>query len=59
VIVLHPPRGSYRWDCGRTYEHMVPALTLDHIMTPDEASAWPAHIAPARETDLFGPSRPA
>lgn len=54
VIVLHPPRGDYGWTCGRTYEHMVPALTLDHIMTPDQAGAWCARIAPARETDLFG-----
>ena len=35
---------------GRTYEHMVPALTLDHIMTPDEAGTWRARIAPARQT---------
>jgi hypothetical protein len=54
VIVLYPPRGNYRWVSGRTYEHMVPALTLDHIMTPDEASAWRARSTPARETDLFG-----
>lgn len=54
VIVLHPTRGNYRWVSGRTYEHMVPALTLDHIMTPDEASPWRARITPARETDLFG-----
>ncbi len=52
--MLHPPRGSYRWACGRTYEHMVPALTLDHIMTPHEASTWRARITPARETDLLG-----
>ena len=54
VIVLHPPRGSYRWASGRTYEHMVPALTLDHIMSPEEADAWRPRIAPARETDHFG-----
>jgi hypothetical protein len=57
VIVLHPPLGSYGWACGRTYEHMVPALTLDHIMTPEEAEAWRARIAPARQTDLFGINR--
>ena len=54
VIVLHPPRGTYRWVGGRTYEQMIPALTLDHIMTPEEAEAWRARIAPASETDLFG-----
>lgn len=54
VIVLHPPLGDYGWTCGRTYENMVPALKLDHIMTPDQAGAWRARIAPARETDLFG-----
>jgi hypothetical protein len=59
VIVLHPPRGDYGWTCGRTYEHMVPALTLDHIMTPDQADTWRARIAPARETDLFGTANQA
>lgn len=54
VIALHPPLGDYGWTCGRTYEHMVPALTLDHIMTPEQASAWRARITPARETDLLG-----
>jgi hypothetical protein len=57
VIVIHPPLGNYRWGCGRVYEHMVPALSLDHIMTPDEADTWRAPIAPARETDLFGANR--
>jgi len=59
VIVLHPPRGNYSWTCGRTYKHMVPDFTLDHIMTPDEAQAWRARIAPARETDLLGTANPA
>ncbi len=27
VIVLHPPRGNYGWAGGRTYEHLIPALT--------------------------------
>ena len=54
VIVLHPPRGDFGWACGRTFEHMAPALALDHVMTPDLAGAWRARIAPARETDLFG-----
>ena len=54
VIALHPPRGNYGWTGGRTYEYMVPALTLDHVMTPGQAAPWRARIAPARETDLFG-----
>jgi hypothetical protein len=57
VIVLHPPRGRYRWAGGRTYQHMVPALALDAVMTPDEVRAWRARIQPARETDLFGTAR--
>jgi hypothetical protein len=52
------PRGDYRWACGRTYEHMIPSLTLDHVMSADEVSAWRAHIAPARETDLCGTASP-
>ena len=54
VIVLHPPRGNYGWSGGRTYEHMVPALTLDYVMAPDQAALWRARVAPARETDVFG-----
>jgi len=55
VIVLHPPLGNYGWTGGRTYEHMAPTLTLDHILTADEADAWRARIAPANETDIFAP----
>ncbi len=54
VLVLHPPLGEFGWTTGRTYEHMVPTLTLDRIMRPDETRAWRSRIAPARETDLFG-----
>jgi hypothetical protein len=36
-------------------EHMVPTLTLDQIMTTDEADAWRAQIVPAHETDIFAP----
>jgi hypothetical protein len=54
VIVLHPPRRAYGWTCGRTYEHMVPDLTLDQMMSPHDTSTWYTRIAPARETDLFG-----
>jgi hypothetical protein len=55
VVALHPPRGNYGWINGRTYEHMVPTLTLDGIITADEADAWRTRIAPARENDLFAP----
>lgn len=54
VIVLYPPQGNYGWHGGRTYEDMIPTLTLDQIMDQAEADTWRAHIAPARETDLFG-----
>lgn len=59
VIVLHPPLGNYFWDLGRVYEHMIPALCLDHIMTSDEADSWRARVAPARETDLFAGNKRA
>lgn len=57
VIVLRPPRDNYGWAGGRTCEHMVPALTLDHVMTPGQAAPWRARITPARETGLFGRTR--
>ena len=55
VIVLHPPRGNMMWVSGRTYNQMVPELTLDQILSQEETAAWHARVAPARETDLFGP----
>jgi hypothetical protein len=54
LVVLHPPRGNYMWMSGRVYEAMVPTLTLDHILDPDEAHTWHRRATPARETDLFG-----
>ena len=54
VIVRHPTRGYFGWATGRTYEHMIPTLTLGHVMTPDQAAGWRARVAAARETDLFG-----
>jgi hypothetical protein len=54
VIVLHPPRGDYRWLNGRTYVNMVPSMTLDIVMNADEAAAWRARIVPGRQDDLFG-----
>jgi hypothetical protein len=54
LIVTHPARGPFAWASGRTYEHMAPELTLDHIMSPEEAATWHSRAAPARETDIFG-----
>jgi hypothetical protein len=53
VVVLYPPLGNYRWTGGRTYEHMMPTLTLDKVMTEEEADTWRTRIAPADQTDLF------
>jgi hypothetical protein len=53
VIVLYPPRGNFRWLHGRTYLGMIPAMTLDAVMTAGEAAAWRGRITPARETDVF------
>jgi hypothetical protein len=53
VLVIHPPNGIYQWGQGRVYEGMRPELTLDEIMTADEAATWLARAEPARETDFF------
>jgi hypothetical protein len=51
VIVLPPPPGSYGWACGRTHEHLVPALTLDYVMTPKRRKPGArASLPPARPT---------
>ena len=49
VIVLDPPRGAYGWSAGRVFTQMLPALTVDGTMSPDEAAHWMSRIAPARE----------
>lgn len=53
VLVLHPPLGRFAWTAGRSYEHMVPTLTLDRILDHDEAATWMSRITPAREIDLM------
>lgn len=45
------------WSAGRTYQHMRPALTLDHELSPAETASWLARVAPARENDLMGINR--
>ncbi|WP_242885158.1 hypothetical protein [Actinomadura litoris] len=47
VIVLDPPPYPRAWDTGRVYPLMRPTITLDHVLTPDEAAGWTARIAPA------------
>jgi hypothetical protein len=54
AVVLHPPYGNFGRVGGRVYQGMVPELSLDHIMSADEANRWRLGMAPARETDLFG-----
>jgi hypothetical protein len=58
VIVLHPLRGPFGWTGGRTYEHMIPELTLNEILSPAQTRSWHTQITPARETDLFGLAGP-
>lgn len=53
VLVLHLPNGTYGWNHARAYVSMVPTLTLDREIEPDEAARWLSRIAPARETDMM------
>lgn len=53
VLVIHPPLGRYGWQNGRIYEAMVPVLTLDAELSPDEAASWLARVAPAVEDDVM------
>jgi hypothetical protein len=53
VVVLHAPLGRYGWSGGRTYEHMMPTLTLDRFMEPAEAASWLARVLPGRENDFM------
>jgi len=48
VLVAHPPHNNEGWLTGRIYILMRPTLTLDHIMTLDEAATWYTRISPAR-----------
>ncbi len=54
VLVVHPRKGLRGWNNGRAYVSMVPTLTLEREIEPEEAAHWLARIAPARETDAMG-----
>jgi hypothetical protein len=58
VLVIHPPNGRYGWAHARTYPLMKPTLTLDAVLSPEEAAGWLGRIAPADETDMMSASRP-
>jgi hypothetical protein len=53
VVVLHAPLGRYGWSGGRTYQNMMPTLTLDRLMEPAESADWLARVYPARENDFM------
>jgi hypothetical protein len=50
---VHPAQVNKQWSSGRVYEHMLPSLTLDHVMPAEEAGSWLARVQPAREPDMF------
>lgn len=56
VLVLHPPNGTRGWNHARAYVSMVPTLTFDGEIEPEEAARWLSRIAPARETDMMARS---
>ncbi|MGY5048488.1 hypothetical protein ACWDE0_23165 [Streptomyces sp. 900105755] len=61
VLVLHPPNGDYGMGIGRVFQNMVPALSLDRILRPEETERWLTRIAPAVENDFMasnGEGRP-
>ena len=49
VVVLDPPPFVRTWNIGRTYPLMPPFVALDRILPADEAAAWLARVASARE----------
>ncbi|WP_144127712.1 hypothetical protein [Catellatospora sichuanensis] len=53
ILVMHPPNGMYGWLNGRVYEHLVPTMTFDHELPPDEAARWLSRVIEARQTDLM------
>ncbi|GIG84079.1 hypothetical protein [Planotetraspora kaengkrachanensis] len=46
VVVLDPPPYPRSWNAGRAYPLMEPALTVDRILSPDEAAHHLARVAP-------------
>ncbi|MGY4921984.1 hypothetical protein [Streptomyces sp. 900105755] len=61
VLVLHPPNGDYGMGVGRVFQDMIPALSLDRILGPEETERWLTRIAPAVENDFMasdGQGRP-
>ncbi|MER6222237.1 hypothetical protein ABT189_17030 [Streptomyces sp900105755] len=56
VLVLHPPNGNYGMGIGRVFQNMIPALSLDRILGPEETERWLTRIAPAVENDFMAAS---
>ena len=46
VVVLDPPPYLRSWNAGRAYPLMHPSLTIDRILTTDEAAHWLSIIKP-------------
>jgi hypothetical protein len=52
---LYDGAGAYIYPEGKPAHiaGMIPAMTLDAVMSASEAAAWRGRITPARETDGF------
>jgi len=48
VVVLDPPPYPRSWNAGRVYPMMRPNLTVDRILTADEAADWLGLVKPAQ-----------
>jgi hypothetical protein len=46
VIVVDPPPYERSWNAGRAYPLMRPTITLDRLLTADEAARWMHAVAP-------------
>ena len=46
IIVLDPPPYERTWNAGRAYPLMRPSLTIDRILTSDEATQWLSIVKP-------------
>jgi hypothetical protein len=46
VVVVDPPPYERSWNAGRAYPLMRPTITLDRLLTADEAARWMHTVAP-------------
>ncbi|MGW4768102.1 hypothetical protein ACWEO2_08665 [Nocardia sp. NPDC004278] len=46
LLILDPPPYQRNWPAGRFFPNMLGDLTLERVLTPEEAASWFRHVSP-------------